>query len=177
MTMIYMTGDATKVADHFKSAKPTVYVLAHVVNNYGVMGAGIARQIKEKWPDVFKDYAEYCNKKYSATAEYLGDLQFIKAQKQNKNDENELYVANIFAQDGFPSHDNRCALKYGALALSLRLLSEEIEYQKICYPDKEIVVNMPKIGSGLAGGDWNLVSKIVEEFSEAIKQPVFVWTL
>ena len=31
-------------------------VIAHQVNCQGVMGSGVAKQIKEKWPDVFKQY-------------------------------------------------------------------------------------------------------------------------
>jgi len=31
-------------------------VIAHQVNCQGIMGSGIAKQIKEKWFDVFKQY-------------------------------------------------------------------------------------------------------------------------
>lgn len=36
-------------------------ILCHQVNCVGVMGAGIALQIKGKWPEVFKQYKDKCD--------------------------------------------------------------------------------------------------------------------
>ena len=33
-------------------------IIVHQVNCRGVMGAGIAKQIKEKWPDVYTSYRD-----------------------------------------------------------------------------------------------------------------------
>ena len=41
-------------------------LIAHQTNCLGVMGAGIARSIKNKWTDVYTQYANFCkNLKYS----------------------------------------------------------------------------------------------------------------
>jgi len=35
-------------------------ILVHQVNTLGVMGAGIALQIKKKWPQVYSEYKDKC---------------------------------------------------------------------------------------------------------------------
>jgi len=47
--------------DIFSSACQT---LVNPVNCVGVMGAGLALQFKEKYPDMFNLYKEYCNEGY-----------------------------------------------------------------------------------------------------------------
>jgi len=65
-------------------------IIAHQVNCLSVMGGGIARQIKSKYPKVFKDYQIYLtNTKFPIQA--LGDCHFVKVS-DNK------YVANLFGQ-------------------------------------------------------------------------------
>lgn len=36
-------------------------LIAHQTNCLGVMGAGIAKAIKNKWNSVYTQYANYCN--------------------------------------------------------------------------------------------------------------------
>lgn len=36
-------------------------ILGHQVNTLGAMGAGLAKQIKEKYPYVYEDYKNLCN--------------------------------------------------------------------------------------------------------------------
>ena len=37
-------------------------IIVHQVNCYGVMGAGIAKQVKERYPDVYDIYKSLCNR-------------------------------------------------------------------------------------------------------------------
>ena len=36
-------------------------IIVHQVNCYGVMGSGIAKQVKERYPDVYDIYKSLCN--------------------------------------------------------------------------------------------------------------------
>ena len=67
----------------------TTDVIAHQVNCQGVMGSGVAKQIKEKWPIVYKDYLN----DYAGNAN-LGTVLFSKI---NENQ----YIANMYSQDNF----------------------------------------------------------------------------
>jgi len=35
-------------------------LICHQVNPYGIMGAGVALQIKERFPKVYQEYKRYC---------------------------------------------------------------------------------------------------------------------
>ena len=61
-------------------------IICQQVNCKGVMGAGLALQIRRKWTIVYKDYKQYCNSanKYN---NLLGNVLFTKV-------ENDKYVKN-----------------------------------------------------------------------------------
>ena len=65
-------------------------IICHQVNEYGVMGAGIAKQIKEKYPKAFDDYTK-------AIKEAKGkgkNLPMFVLSKQPDS----VVVANMFTQ-------------------------------------------------------------------------------
>lgn len=64
-------------------------VICHQVNCCGVMGAGLAKQIRDKWPVVFDEYKKICG------ADKLGNSQTVQVAPQ-------LYVANLFGQRILP---------------------------------------------------------------------------
>ena len=37
-----------------------VDIIGHQVNLHGIMGGGVAREIKERFPDVYEEYREIC---------------------------------------------------------------------------------------------------------------------
>lgn len=63
-------------------------IICHQVNCRAAMGAGLARQIRDKWPVVFDEYVKVCSPKK------LGDFQVVQVAPQ-------LYVANLFGQSSF----------------------------------------------------------------------------
>ena len=122
-------------------------VLVHQVNCKGVMGAGIAKQIKTKYPEVFEKYVALCNKYQDNTSELLGTCQFV--------DVGDTTICNAFGQDGFGGSERKT--NYNALRECFRLIALRYTYIAMPY----------KIGCGLAGGDWNVVySMIIEELVE-----------
>jgi hypothetical protein len=77
------------VGDLLKQDK--VDIICHQTNCKGVMGAGIAFQIKRTYPEVFKKYKEFCDEYENIL---LGRTLFV-----NCND--GKVVANLFGQDGY----------------------------------------------------------------------------
>ena len=63
-------------------------VIAHQVNCQGVMGSGVAKQIKEKWPDVFAQYSYHTTMHEKVC---LGNCQLVQINKSQ-------FVANLFGQ-------------------------------------------------------------------------------
>jgi len=114
------------------------------------MGAGLAKQIKEKYPKVYTDYKWLCES--ASPGELLGDVQVVRYGDKK-------YVANIFGQLGYGR--DRVHTDYQALENALQLLFKFIgEDDKL----KDLGVGFPKgMGSGLAGGDWNKVMGIISK--------------
>ena len=47
-----------KKCDLFESGAD---MICHQVNCMGVMGSGVAKQVKERYPKVFEEYVNWCN--------------------------------------------------------------------------------------------------------------------
>lgn len=132
------------VGDLLKQDK--VDIICHQTNCKGVMGAGIAFQIKRTYPEVFKKYKEFCDEYENIL---LGRTLFV-----NCND--GKVVANLFGQDGYGR--GFCQTDYVALEKAIATVAKTAaKYKKS--------VGFPyKIGCDLAGGDWSTVSKIIEKY-------------
>lgn len=131
-----------------------VSVIAHQTNCYGVMGAGIAKQIRERSPRTFLEYRELCSP--DIPKEYLlGHAQIVNVAGDFPY---AWYVANLFSQYGCFNDDGR-ATNYFAFALAFNSLIAQM-YQK----DITGTIGIPYgIGCGLAGGDFSIVSTIIND--------------
>jgi O-acetyl-ADP-ribose deacetylase (regulator of RNase III) len=125
----------------------TTHIIAHQVNSLGIMGAGVALQIKNKWPIVFESYYKLCND--TVSLRLLGRCQIIQVDPN-------LGIANLFGQYDY-GIDRR---QTDYFALQAAMTSCEMQMRKlnltsIAFPDM--------IGCGLAGGDRGIVLKIIED--------------
>ena len=122
-------------------------LIAHQTNCLGVMGAGIAKAIKNKWSIVYTQYVDKC-RHYNYSKDLLGKCQVCVTE-----DEPIKFVANLFGEYSFTESvapfENRHT-DYDALKKSLshlKAICENTEITKIGIPYK--------LGCGLAGGDWD----------------------
>ena len=114
-------------------------MLLHIVNCQGVMGSGIAAQIKERIPEAFDVYKE----SYDEGKLLLGSVN------------GHMGILNLAAQDNY-GRDKR-HLNYGALAACLSLCFQNLD------PATEIVAPY-KMGCDRAGGDWGIVLEMLDFF-------------
>lgn len=144
MPIKYRKGD---VLEAFRNGE--VDVVIHQTNCQGVMGSGIARQIKEQYPEAYKEYKELqedgCGKLY------LGEVSAAVGIKR-VNQKRHGMILNVNGQDKYIDR-NKCNTNYAYLAVGLIASCE--------YLEKADVVAMPKIGAGLGGGDWNVIEAII----------------
>lgn len=118
-------------------------VLLHVCNNKGVMGSGIALEIKNRIPDAYTKYLGFSE---------LGEVSFGKTDSSN-------VVANMVAQNGYGA--GKRFLNYGALADCLNQVRKECGYGW----NGGLVIGLPfKMGADRAGGDWEIVLELIEYF-------------
>jgi len=128
-------------------------IIAHQVNCQGVMGGGIALQVKRKYPNVFKEYNKYCNRYKGVSFNLLGNIYTVGIQSQYPDLPRRRYICNLFGQDEFGG--NRCHTDYDALRLCLKKLNIIAIGNTVAIPYM--------MSCALAGGDWDIVSKMIEE--------------
>ena len=111
----------------------------------GKMGAGIALKIRKKWPIVYEDYMRAYRDKKLIPGEVI--LSSVKPL--------ELYVANLCGQLRY-GRDKKYTI-YKAVKeclMKVNILANNLGQQ----------VYIPKgMGCSLAGGDWNIISEMIEE--------------
>lgn len=142
--MIHVNGDLLKAPFQF---------IAHQVNCRGVMGAGIALQIKNKYPEVYNAYKVFCN--INTTKPPLGKSLCVWTKDNH-------CIINVFGQLGYGRAQQQT--DYDALYSGFAMAAEEIRNTFLngnpCY---QIPIAIPYgIGCGLAGGDWEKVEEILK---------------
>lgn len=138
--MKIVTGDLLELTD-----KGCFDVIAHGCNCFNSMSGGIARQIAIKWPQA--QMAD--NVTTSGSINKLGTISFSKTRVFGIGDTLDCDILNLYTQIT-PGKD-----------LSLTALRMCLEKISILYRGQRI--GLPKIGSGIAGGDWKQIQKIIEE--------------
>ena len=157
----------------------TAPVIAHQVNCVGVMGAGLALQIKKRYPDVFKPYKDFCN-----TCSYLGFLYQKTKEKPTVENFGILgcalvvpvhdgkYIANLFGQYSYGRDEETVYTDYKAVEsalMSLRIQCEHINAKTIAFPYG--------MGAGLAKGDWNVILGLITKTFMVSDFNIEIWRL
>lgn len=141
----YFKGDVLLGLE--KSDKPTK-ILIHICNNRGGWGKGFVVSISKKWKQPEALYREFFQLKFCNN---LGDVQICQI--------GNVYVVNMIAQNGYKTQFNPKPLSYNALIECLIKLQEWIRTMNLDAPS----IFCPKIGTGLAGGNWNIIEKLLLE--------------
>lgn len=126
-----------------------VQAIVHGCNCFHTMGGGIARLIRDKFPD---SYQADLNTAY-ASKDKLGLFSIGKVN----SDPNVKYVINLYTQYGYGTDEVH--LDYGALESGMTRVVSWAEGT-----DPKMSIGIPYgIGCGLAGGNWVRVKAILEK--------------
>lgn len=118
-----------------------VNIIGHQANCFCVMGSGIAPLIANAFPAAY-DVDQ-------ATEE--GDID--KLGCFTLGIEGDTHVYNLYGQ--FQPGANT---DYKWLRTSLMALRDDL---RVRYPDQRVTVGLPKLGAGIGGGDWGVISDII----------------
>lgn len=119
-------------------------IIAHQANCRGSMGAGVAKQIRNKWPDIFADYVTFCSAHHRDGRELLGEIWISQTFDEYGM---PIEVCHLFGQDRYSG--GGCNTDYVSLEKALHRLKNYAEKQR-----SNIAIPY-KIGCGLGGGDWD----------------------
>lgn len=123
-------------------------IICHQVNCQGVMGAGLALQIRKRYPSAFEEYRGTCTKAAGNRQDLMGTIQLSPVGQRK-------LIAHCFGQFGYGRYG--CHTDYDALREAMT---------RVCAFAKETSMSIAipyGIGCGLAGGNWLTVKRILSE--------------
>lgn len=136
----YIKGDVTKTELKY---------IAHGVNCMNVMDSGAAKSIYTTFPEVKELYHAYASQfEFRNKRDLLGEIQSVRS--------NDKIIYNCFTQLNY-GYDGKRYVNYKAIADCFKVLSETLQGQ---------VLAIPKIGSGLANGNWEFIEQLINDVVE-----------
>jgi len=155
--IVYKSGDLL-AADEM--------VIGHGCNAQGVMGAGIAAAIKQTYPGAYHAYRD----QHQVKGLKVGDVIVWASPSR--------VVLNMVTQEFFGRDKNRVYVDYPGIGRAMEFV-EKMAQQHLS--DKRGAFHasphlaLPKIGAGLANGDWDQIAGIIEDEIRSIDVTVYVW--
>lgn len=139
-------------------------VIFHGCNAQGVMGSGFAKSLREKYPEAYDVYRAH----YLEHGLSVGDIVPISLKVQSSGPLlRDLIIINAITQEFYRGHPlaqpgQTVFVDYDAI---LTCLEKSENY--IVDTHKRTDIHMPKVGAGLAGGDWTKICAKIEEFEKS----------
>ncbi len=131
----------------------TARFIGHGVNCKGIMGAGIAKTVREKFPQTYLEYKAVCDVGFSPGSYFA----YV---------ENDKVIVNLASQN-MPGPDAR----YEWVFLSLLRFARDLTQRS-----GGGVVAIPEIGCGIGGLHWLVVKSIIECVEQIVPDVTFeVW--
>ncbi len=131
-------------------------VIVHGCNCFCAMGGGIARTIKTIFPAAFEADCQTL----SGDRSKLGTCTVASCPTESGT----VTVVNAYTQYHYAGP---------GVLVDYEALSHCLQWVARAYPDKHI--GLPKIGAGLAGGDWQQIQAIVETTLNAAEYTVVLF--
>lgn len=143
-------------------------IICHQVNCRGVMGAGIAKVIRTKYPHAYDVFQT----SYRAGSNVLGEIDVVYIA------EDKRFIINMYAQYDYRPK-GKVHTDYEAFASCVRKLKTEVSDYKKFHPETgRLNIGFPShIGCGLAGGNWETVKAILEREFCGDEWNVEIWQL
>jgi O-acetyl-ADP-ribose deacetylase (regulator of RNase III) len=134
-----------------------IELILHGCNSKGVMGSGVARLVREQFPGTYEAYQLWCSKGFR-----LG--QYLAVPERGK------VVINAVTQQEYGKAAEQLGpnpvryVSYDAVAEIMHSLNK-------VYTGS--IIAMPMIGAALGGGDWAVISAIIESECKTIQPVVY----
>lgn len=152
-------------------------IICHQCNCIGVMGSGVAAEVKKRYPNVYSEYrAAYKEKRLN-----LGEVIF----SETENAKHQI-IANMCGQ--YNVGYSKKLTDYPAVQECLHKVVKYIfgnsvneqklyMYAQICGKDRITIAFPYGMGSVRGGGDWNTVYSLIEDTFRNVNVDIEIWKL
>lgn len=137
-------------------------LLVHGCNSHGVMGSGIALQVKHKYPECFDQYAKFI-KNTPHNKKALGSVCFYEHNPQ-------LVIASAITQESF-GRDGKRYVSYKAIQTCFQHIATFASSSNFS------CVHFPMIGAGLGGGEWSIIYPMITSYLDLAGLDSVLWIL
>lgn len=138
-------------------------MIVHQCNCHGTMGAGIAKQIVNKYPSVIEADLNY-EIPVGSTAR-MGKYSHMWVLNDDKEG---VMVVNMYSQYDYGKGTHT---DYYAFSLAITNILEQAK-------SLNLKVGLPyRIGAGLAGGNWDMIYELIFMVSKEVGKDVYLYRL
>lgn len=152
MDIVYKHGDLMRASERF---------ILHGCNAQGVMGSGVAKLIRDQYPQAFNEYA----RRHLAAPLSVGEAIWVNTSPHA--------IINGITQEFYGRNPNVVYVSYEGLRAVIKIIEAVAADGSTIYGEIDAVA-MPLIGAGLANGRWSVISKIIEEESHSFQPVVYL---
>lgn len=159
MSIVHVNGDITSPETFIENydSKQHPLFLCHQTNPFGIMSGGVALAIAQKYPEILKEYQDYCN---SNTQDIVGTALFTPTNILY------VYIINLFGQPTLNcKRDTNYEAIYTALEEFFSFLPDYPEYS-IAFPKN--------MSSALAGAKWDIIYSMIESLSKDLSNDIYI---
>ena len=151
MRIQYIEGDLIK---------SDLSVICHGCNAKGSMGAGIAFHLRKPYPEIYDDYRRI----YKEQGDRLDLGQTIWTRCRDGRT-----IINAITQATYGRDPNIVYVDYDAIRIVMQAINKAAKVEGF---DR---VGFPKIGAGLANGNWDHIAEIIEAEADAFQPVVYIF--
>lgn len=134
--------------------------IVHQGNCKGVWGSGVAKALKEQFPEAFEDYVRHIHRHAS-----LGDVIYYATMQVHGSVPTPITIVTILGQASYGRDGNRYT-NYIALIGGLSAVFK--------YAQGDIAIPA-RIGCCRGGADWNIIKQTIEALAEDFKYDVYIY--
>lgn len=144
-----------------------VGLIVHGCNREGQMGGGIAAQVARRFPQAYEAYAfTHCN-----TGLKLGEVIAVEVAPFK-------FICNAITQDKSGNYHptRKRAVEYDAVADAFEAVVRLQRTIAQANGKRSLPIVFPQIGAGIAGGDWEIIAKIIDRVvPDDIEKLLYIW--
>lgn len=148
MSLKHLRGDLLTLA-----AQGQFNIVLHGCNCHNTMGAGMAKQIRERYPEA---YAVDCMTQKGDRSK-LGTITCVQVDNDIGG---QFLIVNAYTQYDFNTAGIKDVFEYDAFQKILDAFAHDA--------NPSMKIGLPYIGMGLAGGDRTRILAMIEKFAEQV---------